>query len=404
MLGLYLRLGYLDEALRLSDDMLARDPNDVEALKGKIQALTRQPTPAYADALKVCEKLESVAPDDLWGRVQSQILRLQTGVPEDQIVARRRAVARRTTRTRDTRSCPARPTWRWPAPRAATPAGARNGASRRWRTSAPPPSSPRPTPRAVRRLVGLLDFLGQFDRSLDVLQRADDAKVNDAPLRAALVGRLWENGMFKAVIDRTAPVPVSAPMSAATAAPATRTGALPAVATGGFDANVAAQRAWSLYLVGDGPAAQRSGRDRPLSRPAHERPGRVGVGHGAGRRFTRQEQDPREMIKQCQQALSKDPENAAVYAMMGDAYLGLGEQENAAQAWSAAAQKAPTWGLPNALIARVMLAENRADEALQRATAAVRRSPASRVAAEVFVQARFAALGGSPRPRTSRRC
>src|SRR5258707_5544366 len=71
LLDLYAKLQYNTEALRLADELLARNPRDIDAMKSKIIALNNQRK--FDDALSISRRINELAPQDL----VSQIMTLQ---------------------------------------------------------------------------------------------------------------------------------------------------------------------------------------------------------------------------------------------------------------------------------------------------------------------------------------
>ena len=69
LLQIYQQIGYFSEAQRVANEVLDRDPKDIEALRTKAAAL--EGDGKYTDALTVSQTLNDAAPLDLEGQIQT---------------------------------------------------------------------------------------------------------------------------------------------------------------------------------------------------------------------------------------------------------------------------------------------------------------------------------------------
>lgn len=409
LLELYPLVGYQKEALGLAKDVLDVDPDDKEGLRGRVQALVRQPTPQLAEALAAAERLTAKDPTDLRGQLQAQAIRLQMNTPPADLIAKADGLYKK---------YPNDP--RFEVLLGATYlvlAQSDRGdmiQRERWGKDAQDwlrKAAKRPPPDAefVKQLVGALDRYGLFGLSLDLLRRAVDAKEPGASPEAArdpqvvrmLVQRLFVNRLPAEALARASAVDYNDP---------------------GADVRVVGLRAMAQYQAA---AVATARANLPQTKPADPGDAAAVVDPAAARaeaeritksladraldpaaqawvvilstQFATPPKGPRERIDAFKQALGKDPDNAFAYFLMGDAYAALGEEANAAAMFDAAAQRAPEWGVAHALVARARLNEGRADEALTRAVQAYQRSPRLREVQATYVLARFQSFGRNPR-------
>jgi tetratricopeptide (TPR) repeat protein len=403
LLNLYPQIDYQQEELALADSVLAKHPDDQQALMARIQALLGESRPAYADALKTCDQLNLKYPLDVHGQLLGMEIRLRMHVAPADLVAR--ALSLQKAHDGDPRfelllastylgvsRAPASGGGRLIASPATAPSTAPsdvaelpdttpsdraaewNGLGRHWLQVA----ADRPAPDAdfVLAFVGTLDLNNMYPQSLALLQK-DAPALHDPALSAVLVQRLWEAGYFRDVVDSTAGLDPKHP---------------------GPDVSSLALRASALYELA-GPHGPGAGEAAAIVSALASRkadPSAVAWAAVLSAHYAAAPIEPRTLVNQYQAALAQDPDNAVTYLLTGDAYALLGENEAAASMWESASWHAPEWGLPYARIARLRLSQGRSEEALSRARAAVVRSPQSPDARATAVLAWHAVLKGTP--------
>ncbi len=247
----------------------------------------------------------------------------------------------------------------------------------------------------VRSFVRTLDLNGMFPQSLALLLNAATT-IHDPGLRRMLVSRLWYDGYIADVIEQTASLDRAKPLT---------------------DPTLLAYRAAALYESG-----KRGGTAGPTTGPAATQPAPPGavaeadaiaaalrdrksdaVAQGWAQvlaaRFSESGKTPRELIAQMQAALGADPENAVAWLIEGDLYAALGETDAAANAWEESSRRAAEWGVPNARLARARLAQGRSGDALGYACAAFFRSPHLHDVRAVALRAWFAVVKEEPKEK-----
>ncbi len=102
--------------------------------------------------------------------------------------------------------------------------------------------------------------------------------------------------------------------------------------------------------------------------------------------------EPVSTVKACQDALLRHPHNPFVLYTIGQAYALLGETDLAIDAWGKASGYAPAWSTPLVHMSRSLLATQRPESAVRMAQLAYQRSPNSVDAAASLVVAAAASL------------
>jgi len=411
LLTLYPQIEYSQEELALADSVLAKHPDDQQALTARTQVLLGQSRPAYADALRTCDHLNDKYPSDVHGQLLGMEIRLRMHVAPQDLIARAQALQK--AHEGDPRFELLLASTCLGVSRAPASGGARLIASPATSPSTPPATAPsdvagppdatpadgaadwdaqgrhwlqvaadRPAPDAdfVLAFVGTLDLNHMFAQSLELLQK-DAPALHDPALSAMLVQRLWENGLYPEVVASTAALDPRKP-GVDVASLALRASALDELASAhGQGPAVSSEAAAIVSALADRKAD-----------PAATAWAAVLSAHYSATAI-----EPRILVTQYQAALAKDPDNPAAYLLTGDAYAALGENEAAASMWESAAWHAPEWGLPHARIARLRLLQGRSEEALAQARTAAVRSPQSPVALATAALAWHAVLKRTPR-------
>ena len=391
LLEIYPQIDYQREQLTLADSILQGHPDDIPALTSRILALLMTSVPKYEEALATCDHLNASAPLDLRGQLLAMEIRASMHVPPQKLIER--AESLRQSHKNDPRfelllgatylgastglgsgTAPATQESALPPDlTAASGLPATNPADatletwrdegRRWLQAAADRSPP--DPQFVRQFVLTLDLHNLFPQSLQVLVK-DAPVLHDRGINGLLVRRLWENGFFKQVVEQTAQLNRDDP-SANCALLGLRASSL-------LEESVSAASSSAPRL----PATTQAGEAAAIVQVLSSRSADPIAAAWAiliQARYISQGIGPRVLLKQCQAAIDRDPENPLAFLIAGEAYLGLGEQESAASAWSRAAAYAPEWALPYARLADLRLQQGRTNQARVSAAAALARAP-----------------------------
>lgn len=353
LLDIYQKLNYDAEALSLADALLAKEANDVPALKARSKALARQGK--NEDALAASMRVNERAPESLHDQKRTYMLMKQLKRPDVEIIARAESMLK---------AHSSDPKFELLRAFAASLAGDNEGA-RKWVATA----ATRNPPDAdfVRELAGVLDRLEMFEQSRLLLEKAA-LDPNASPLlTAALAQRLVENGQYADAIERLKNVDPADSRADA------RLLGLRALAAYSLDekSNAATQPA-----TAPSPRAQADAIVNALAQ-------RAGDGIAAAwssvlkARFARPALNARDAAKLYQTALQRDPDNATGRYFLGLSYRELGETELALQNWRQASQLSPAWIDPHIMTARALLGEGRIDDAFREARIAAARAPGS---------------------------
>jgi tetratricopeptide (TPR) repeat protein len=360
LLELYTRAYYNTEAIDLADKALAKEPDDVEALRAKAIALER--LRRFDEAVAVSEHLNDVAPTNLEGQQLTYRLYQRTDKPAKEVIARAEAMRAR---------YPDDPRFELLLAIAYGQSGDAEKARALLRDSAK--RTPPDDPQFVRLLSMVLDRNRMFDESKDLLERAV-AERNDPKLLAILVQRLWQNGYAKEAAERLKDLD---PKSQAS------------------DGELLALRALALFEL------KRADEAMPIVEALASRTSDSEAqawSTALATRYAKDAPEPREAIAQYRTALTRDPDNGVIRYMVGEAYERLGESEPALAAWRTAAELLPSWSKPAEKMARALAATGRTEEALMQAIAARRSAPHELSPAITYVVVSFKHLGQSNDP------
>jgi len=351
LLDLYSLAGMNTEAIQLADDVLKADPNNAAALRAKAISLAR--LLRFDQALPYAEAYAKEKPLDL----EMQTLRFEVAfrVHQSADALIKKAEVLRTEHPGD-------PRWELLQAYAYRYANDRKNVLH-WLKKAS--SKPPPDDVYVGRLVELLDQVGLYSQAISVLEEAANQGDN-AGIKRELIQRLWEHGRHQDVIDRFEREKVDVDRA---------------------DANLIALAARSHYTLKQPAAAQRLIRAlaaRKRDAKAQAWAGVLTALYGA------KQPSAIHVIEQCKAALLQDPRNAFFEAILGAAYRQLGETELAIEHWRQATALRPVWGAPHLQLARMALANGRANEALLHAQRAVTLMPGRIEAAVIWALARNA--------------
>ena len=365
LLDIYPKLGMNGEAIGKADDVLVRRPGDVHALKAKTRALIQkgiqQDAKAFAQAVASGERLNEAAPLDVEGQLLTQYALVATKRPAADIVAL--AEDKLTAHPED-------PRFELLLASAHLYAETFDEA-RKYLTAAAARQAP--DVQFVMELVTRLDALGMFGHSQDVLDRAAEQFQGDPSLARSAVQRQWQSGRYEAVARRLAPLD---PASSAS------------------DAALVGFRALALYQLGR--KAEAAPLVAALAARGETDSAAVAWSTALSTRFAEPMPDAREQAEKYRAALEKDPGNAIVHHLRGEALAALGETALAIDAWTQAGRRAPSWALPRKRVAAALAAEGRFAEAVRTAQDALRRDRNDLSIKVVWAQAAYGLLETMP--------
>jgi tetratricopeptide (TPR) repeat protein len=198
----------------------------------------------------------------------------------------------------------------------------------------------------AKLLVEQFDAMGMSEDSLALLQNRLK-QGGGAEIRKLLARRLWEAGRWEQTAATLQDLDPGNPEADATLAAfktiaLANTGKAPeaeAARTALASRNQAAARAWVMVLRRIIDAAVL---------------------------------DDKQVIAECQSALTSDPQNTYLSYFLGDAYARLGELDLAIQAWRRAAGGNPGWGMPANRLVEALIQKGRPEQAFMVASTATR--------------------------------
>ncbi|MDB5289202.1 MAG: prsT, partial [Phycisphaerales bacterium] len=336
LLDLYAKLQYNTEAVRLADELLARNARDTEAMKSKVIALNNQRK--FDDALSISRRINDLAPQDLVSQVVTLELLDQLQTPPAGLVSHAQAL--RQVHPDDPR---------FEVLMAYAHLLAKQDAEAgKWMQSAADRKPP--DAQFVAELSRLLNAKGLYAASGTLARRAADV-LPDPAVQRTLAQRLLQDGKLDELIDRWKNLNPQSPDS---------------------DGRVLGYRALALHETG---------------RPAEAKPivdalsHRSGDGPAAawsialGARYATPSLVPTDVVSRLREALSRDGENPALCMLLAEAHEATGETELALQQAGQAAQIAPSWAAPYLLMSRALIATGRRADAVVAANEALRRAP-----------------------------
>jgi tetratricopeptide (TPR) repeat protein len=349
LLELYSDAGYNGEAIALADELLKKDAKDVAALRAKAKALTYRRQ--YADAFATAVKVNELAPLDVEGQLLT--LRLMSpwclNKPAEEILARAKAALD---------AHPGDPRFVLIQGYAYHCVLDDTKAKEQYLTAKDryleaAQTSPK-DPEFVKVCTGLMDGVGLFDESQKLLEQAS-ADGADPRMVRMLVQRLWQNGRYKQVVDRLKDLDPTTTAS---------------------DSHLLAYRAFSLYELPSTNPAEKAEHARQAKRIVEALGARKDddVALAWAKALTAKFEDPagnpRDKIQQYQAALVRDPGNAVIRHLMGEAYARLGETELALQSWALVTRAIPSWPTPRVEMAYLLASTGRTQTAIEQAAAA----------------------------------
>lgn len=331
LLQLYLMAGFRAEALDCTERILRDRPDDLETLR--IRTLMLMDGHEDQAALACAERINALDPADLEGHFMTLTLLARVGRSKSDIRSWADGLVA---------GHPDDP--RFVLIKAAAHAQVGElDAARASLDEALASGSTDPSFTAI--LMRQLDRADRFQEAFELLERACAAPDADPVLNRTLVRRLWYMRRFEEVVERAArhgfddpdllALRVIALVRLDRREEAARVLGEAAVKSGGVDLS-----AWAPYLQ--------------LAVAVEPAPDRV--------------------VAACRELLAAHGENAILRVAMGDAYVELGEEDLALDAWSKASVLAPAWACPLQRTARLLMATGRQHLALGPARAAFLRA------------------------------
>jgi predicted Zn-dependent protease len=339
LMRLYAGVGMTTEAMDLATALLAKQPNDVDAMKCKLDGLIRLRKWDEANAL--AEGWAKAAPDDPEPTLRIMGVMAQADRPAQEILDRAKAAGAKD---------PNSPAAQVVLAMAYALTDDLPSAHKLMKLAA---AQKPPTPAFARLLIAQLNFTGLFDESLRVIQT--QAKESEDPgFKQSLVRRMWELNRAEDVLALTA-------QDAGTLGPEAT--AFRAIAYLQLGKREEAKQALAHLQSKDGDALAEAwativGQELE--------PGSV---------------EPRKMLEVCQKAARKDSEGAYLRFFIGQAYAQLDEGELAINNWQQLAMMNRTWSAPLVRLSELQLAKGQFPQAMAAAQEGIRRSSGSPAAA-----------------------
>ena len=330
LLELYTKAGFNTEAVEKADDLLNDNPDDAPAVRAKMIALMRMRQ--HKQALQLADRYtRKLKPLDMEGyQLLFRIL--------DQLDRADQAILKRARRALNENKKSPRAQWIMAYAQAVTQ---NSEAARKWVKKAA--SHDKLDPRVATRVVGLLDQLGLFDRSLALLRRLEPGTGSDEErqLRRQFARRLWEQGERQQLMERF----------------------------GGFDPQSTKEDSEVMALV-----ALRHSRDdqRGKAKTIVEALKQRKTDNTAQAWATafeavllKDDLEPAERVAAWEDALQRLPGHPYFRFFLGQARLANENPDGAQKAWQRAAAAAPAWPRPLIAASRLFLNYGREQEALR---------------------------------------
>lgn len=356
LLKLYLQARYHKEARTLAAKLLSRNPRDVEALRGQVQALDGENNPS--DALAAVQKLNAVDPENLTWQLTELRLMAEAKRPNEGIVAHARQLLD---------AHPDDPRFLTLLAVAEESSGDSAGAMKLFEAAA---KRPPVDPDSVIEIIAKLDDASRFDLSDDLLARAVAAG-NDPRLQAIAMQRLFERQQFGALAERLKQLDPASAQSP--------TGLL-------------AYKAMALFETSHRPEAEAV----VAALATRKDDASVAWTEALRTRYAAKPADPAVQIKTYVDAILHDRWNPVLDFFLADARAALGETDEAIREWTLAARKSRTWGTPLYRISRALSNTGRYSAAMQAARLLNRRAPDAPATQVAYVVAEWGLISKNP--------
>jgi tetratricopeptide (TPR) repeat protein len=351
LMELYDRLDRFPEALDTANEILTKNPKDVQTLEIKTRVLMQ--LRENHDAMDAVQGWAAADPDAIQPQMVRMTLELRLGRSSDVIISDAQ-------RLREAH--PGDPRFEFLQGYAYSQAGDDTQATQ-WLKSAA--AHPKLTEDLAKLMIRELDNLGLGNDSLALLQRM--VKQGAGPdLRHQLADRYWELRKWDDLAPCLADLKVSDPSA---------------------DPTLLAMKAFALLNLGRASDAQAcadtlSRRVDPVARAwalvlgDAQRPASV---------------NDKDLARECRSAVSVDPANPYLLYYLGDCEARLGELDLAGGAFQRAMDLDPAWNAPAVRLVEALLQNGRPDQAFEVASVAIHHNPTS--AAAVIALARAWSAG-----------
>ena len=353
LLDLYLMAGYGQETLNLAQKLLARDPDDVAALRAESKALAR--LRKFDEALGRTARIAELAPLDIENHILALALMHENKAPDADILAYAESRKALNPEEHPFQSIQA----------AAHEITGNPSEAKTWAKRAA--ESVLADSTDVLLVNNFLNRLGLFDDSLKLLARTAPLSENQE-LRQLYCQRLFEVGDVRAVMSQTEGQPYSEMSSALLA--------IRAMACG-REKNMEELQKIVSELDGRSDDAIADAWPPVLSAI-----------------WLSENQSPQEVVRICASAVESDQDNPYFYYFQGLAYEQLGEKEQAITSWQNAIRFAPAWIDPIMRGAGLLASIGRPVESFGLAQEALRRAPNSVTVAAAAAEIIGANIGG----------
>lgn len=334
LLKLYADYGYGSEAVVTAEELLGTNPADseVQGIKATTLGRMREVVKALAEARRWVE----LSPRDVDAQLLLVEVMRDNARPKDEIIA----TADKLESTLQTEA-----SFELVRGVAAAVTGDA-GEAKTWILKAA--DSVEGDLKLERKIVAVLDRLGETDKSLELLKMLVK-ETGDPEGQKALVRRLWERTKWTEVL--TYPIAKTSELAS--------------------DAELKGMIGTALARTGKVEEAKRTAAELTGTRQDL-----VGVAWGEllTQIVSPESKGSRKVVDACQAALKESPNDPCIRYFLGQGYAGMGESDLAASNYQAAAQLSDTWATPLISLAEVYLASDRLEEALFAAGAAFTRS------------------------------
>lgn len=333
LLKLYLRAGYAQESLGMAEEILARDPANLDALRA--EGLVFLQLGDYDAALEKSRIIAKLAPADIENHLRALYLMERIGAGKDALLAYPRS----------------QPAFDEDDPRfqlvlaAAHELAGDDSEAIQWAERSA--ANATADPALVTALTAYFDRLGRYQTSLDLLARTAGSADNEE-LRRSLVRRLFEVGAMDAVMAHTAATPLP-----------------------DQDTTLLALRA--IVQAGRGEQADVERITTELANRKNDASARTWA--PVLKALWLEEQSADAVAAVCREAVQRDSSNPYFHYFLGVSYERLAETDLANAAWERASILAPGWGEPLLRRARALAAMNRHEDAKKLAIQAVHQAP-----------------------------
>ncbi|QQE11069.1 tetratricopeptide repeat protein [Planctomycetota bacterium] len=335
LLDYYVQFQQNDEAVRLINDILKRKPTNVDALQA--QAIIDSRLRKFEEALVSVNKVLEQDPKNFRMELLKAEIQQQLDTPSETIIQEAEELAKQN---------PDDPRYNLLLAYAYRNAqDQQKSIEYLQKASDNPPADT----EYINTLVRFLDGFGEFNTSIEVLQKAVP-ELNDPILHEALIVRLMEVARYNDALELIGDIKPDSPAS-------------------------------SLRMIMYQTIAYEYTNQKDQANINIEalnnrqnNPSATTLGIALKDVFNVDNSQPEKTIVAIKEALKHHPNYAYLYLYLGDTYGQIQDNENAIDAWQNAARLRPTWAQPLAQLALAYLAQGKTPEAQVLATAAAQRN------------------------------